>query len=187
MSQPWKHLSSEHIGNFRIFNLRSDRKLSPRTGLAHDFYVIEAVNWVNVIAITTGGQLVMIDQFRHGSNTTEVEVPGGMIDKEDVDPVMAAVRELREETGYEGASAVLIGRIYPNPAIMNNCCYTVLIEGCELKHPVELDAGEDLVTRLVDECEIPELICAGQIGHALVVVALQFYQLWKTGGQRTIR
>ena len=96
MSQPWKHLSSEHVGNFRIFNLRSDRKLSPRTGLAHDFYVIEAVNWVNVIAITTGGQLVMIDQFRHGSNTTEVEVPGGMIDKEDVDPVMAAVRELRE-------------------------------------------------------------------------------------------
>ncbi len=180
MSQPWQLLSSEPVGDFRIFNLRSDRKISPRTGVAHDFYVIETVDWVNVIAITTTGKLVMIDQFRHGSNTTEAEVPGGMMDKDDTDPVKAAIRELREETGYEGATATLIGRIYPNPAIMNNCCYTVLIEGCELKHAVEFDPGEDLVTRLVEEREIPGLIRSGQIGHALVVVALQYYQLWKS-------
>ncbi len=180
MSKPWELVNSVPIGNFRIFTMRNDRKKSPRTGVEHDFYVIEAANWVNVVAITTEGKFVMIEQFRHGSNTNELEVPGGMMDEGEGDPIAAGIRELREETGYVGSNAQMIGQIYPNPAIMNNICYTVLIEGCEQKHPVELDAGEDIVTRLVDESEIPDLIRDGKIGHALVVVALQHYQLKKS-------
>lgn len=177
MSRSWESLGSSPVGDFRIFTLRNDRKISPRTGREHDFYIIEAVNWVTVVALTTNGRLVMIEQFRHGSNTTELEIPGGMIDAEDADPVAAGMRELREETGYEGRNARLIGQIYPNPAMMNNICYTVLVEECELRHKVELDAGEDLVTRLVAPGEISNLIRGGQIGHALVVVALYYYDL----------
>jgi 8-oxo-dGTP pyrophosphatase MutT (NUDIX family) len=54
------------------------------------------------------------------------------------------LRELREETGYEGTQAEVIGQIYANPAIMNNLCYTVLVRGCELKYETEFDQGEDL-------------------------------------------
>src|SRR5262249_39824086 len=81
--KPWEKLSSKRVGDFRVFTVRSDLKVSPRTGQTHDFYVIESVNWVNVIALTTDGQLVMIDQYRHGSNTVELEIPGGMMDLED--------------------------------------------------------------------------------------------------------
>ncbi len=177
--KPWEKLSSKKVGDFRVFTVRSDLKVSPRTGKQHDFYVIESVNWVNVIALTSEGKLVMIDQYRHGSNTIEMEIPGGMMDPEDASPLEAGLRELREETGYEGTQAEVIGQIFANPAIMNNTCYTVLVRGCEKKHEIALDQGEDLATRLVDLEEIPDLVRGGKVGHSLVAVALYHFDLWR--------
>jgi ADP-ribose pyrophosphatase len=177
--KPWPKVSSKRVGDYRVFTVRSDVKVSPRTGKQHDFYVIESVNWVNVIALTTDGKLVMIEQYRHGSNTVEIEIPGGMMDPEDASPLEAGLRELREETGYEGTHAEVIGQIYANPAIMNNICYTVLVQNCELKHKIELDHGEDLATRLVEIEEIADLVRSGKVGHSLVAVALYHFELWR--------
>jgi ADP-ribose diphosphatase len=181
MIRPWKKISSKLIGDFRIFKLRSDVKISPRTGREHDFYVLDSVNWVNVIAVTSDRQLVMVEQYRHGSNTVELEIPGGMMDAHETDPVKTAMRELREETGYAGENARLLGKIHSNPAILSNVTYTVLIENCRLKHKVEFDHGEDLVTRLVPVVEIPKLVADEKIGHSLVVVALYYFDLWQRG------
>ena len=177
--KPWPKVSSKPVGNFRVFNIRSDVKVSPRTGQEHDFYVIESVNWVNVIALTKEGEIVMIDQYRHGSNTVELEVPGGMMDPEDTSPLEAGLRELREETGYEGTQAEVIGQIYANPAIMNNVCYTVLVRECELKHSLQLDQCEDLAVTLINPEKIPTLVKQGRIGHSLVVVALYHFDMWR--------
>ncbi len=181
MIQPWRKIGSRPIGDFRIFTLRADRLVSPRTGQEHEFYVFDSVNWVNVIAVTPDRQLVMVEQYRHGSGTVELEIPGGMMDPGDASPVATAVRELREETGYEGADARLIGRIFANPAIMTNTCFTVLIEHCRLEHAVELDHGEDLATRLVPVADLPRLVAEERIQHSLVVVALYHFDLWQRG------
>ena len=181
MIRPWKQISSKLVGDFRIFQLRSDVKLSPRTGREHDFYVLDSVHWVNVIALTPDRKLVMIEQYRHGSDTVELEIPGGMMDPGETDPVATAVRELREETGYEGENARLLGRIWSNPAILNNRTFTVLLENCRRKHEVEWDPGEDLSTRLVPLAEIPKLVADEKIGHSLVVVALYHLDLWQRG------
>ncbi len=179
MIQPWKLISSNQLGDYRIFNVRSDKKISPRTGAEHDFFVINCSNWVNVIAITTEGMMVMVEQYRHGSNTVELEIPGGMLDAEDASPLEGGLRELREETGYEGTDACLIGDIFPNPAIMNNTCHTVLVKNCEVKHELKWDQGEDIHTRLVPLSEIPQLVAEGKIRHSLVVVALYYFDLWR--------
>ena len=181
MIRPWKKIGSKLLGDFRIFTVRSDRKVSPRTQAEHDFFVIDCGNWVNVIAITPGRELVMVEQYRHGSNAIELEIPGGMIDRKDASPVAAGARELREETGYEGESARLIGEVFPNPAIMSNVCYTVLVENCQLRHPVEFDSGEDLITRLVPVADLPRLVAEKKIGHSLVAVALYHFELWQRG------
>lgn len=175
--KPWKKISSQPVGNFRIFSLRSDRVISPRTQREHDVYVLDCPNWVNVIAVTPDQHLVMIEQYRYGSTTVELEIPGGMMDPHDASPVAAGVRELREETGYEGERARIIGQVFPNPAIMSNTCSTVMLEHCRCLHPVQFDHGEDLVTRLVPVPEVPKLVAAGKIKHSLVVVALYFFDL----------
>jgi 8-oxo-dGTP pyrophosphatase MutT (NUDIX family) len=179
--KPWKKISSRLLGDFRIFKLHSVLKISPRTGREHDFFILDSVDWVNVIAVTPDQQLVMVEQFRHGSNTVELEVPGGLMDADETGPVATAVRELREETGYEGEKARLLGRVHSNPAILNNVTYTVLIENCRLKHEVEFDHGEDLLTRLVPVAEIPQLVADEKISHSLIVVALYHFDLWRRG------
>ena len=181
MPEPWKKIRSAPIGDFRIFKLRSDVSLSPRTGKEHDFFVLDSVDWVNVIAITPDQKLVMVEQFRHGSSTVELEIPGGMMDTGETDPVATGVRELREETGYEGENARLLGNIWSNPAILSNRNFTVLIENCQLKHDMKWDHAEDLVTRLVPVSEIPKLVADEKIGHSLVVVALYHFDLWQRG------
>jgi len=102
-----------------------------------------------------------------------------MIDAEDANPAVAGIRELREETGYEGESPRVIGQVFPNPAIQSNRCYTVLVENCRNLHPLELDQAEDLATRLVPLDHIPRLVAAGKIRHSLVVVAFYHHELWQ--------
>jgi len=181
MPEPWRKLSSKPLGDFKIFRIRSDRLVSPRTQREHDFFVIDSVNWVNVIALTPDRHLVMIEQYRHGSGTVELEIPGGMIDARDASPEAAAVRELREETGYAGENPRRIGQVFPNPAIMSNTCFTALVENCRCAHPVEFDHGEDLVTRLVPAADVPQLVAAGKIKHSLVIAALYHFELWQRG------
>ena len=181
MIKPWKKVGSKPVGDFRIFKIRSDICINPRTGKEHDFYVLDSVNWVNIIALTPARELVLVQQFRVGSNTVELEIPGGMMDPDETDPLATAVRELREETGYEGEHPRLLGKIFSNPAILSNTTYTVLIENCQLRHAVEFDSGEDLTTRLVPAAEIPKMVAEEKFGHSLVVVALYHFDLWQRG------
>ncbi len=181
MIRPWEKIRSKPLGDFRIFKLRSDTRINPRTGQEHDFFILDSVNWVNIIAVTLDQQIVMVEQYRAGSDTVELEIPGGLMDPHETDPVATAVRELREETGYEGENARLLGRVHSNPAILSNTTHTVLIENCRLQHGVEFDSGEDLITRLVPVADIPKLVADEKISHSLVVVALYHFELWQRG------
>lgn len=177
MLKPWPVLRSTTLGDFRVFKIRRDVKVSPRTGQELDFHVLECPDWVNVVALTEDGMAVLVEQYRHGTDSMDLELPGGVMDGTDPSPVETAVRELREETGYEGANARLIGQVAPNPAILNNTCFTVLIEDCVQRRTPQFDAGEDLVTRLVPARQLPELVATRQIRHSLMVAALYQYEL----------
>lgn len=177
MIKPWPSKHRRKVGDFRIFTVHNEVKVSPRTGREHDFYVIDTSSWVNIIALTPNQELVMVEQYRHGSQTVELEVPGGVMDHDGESPLLTAERELREETGYAGDPPKLLGDIFPNPAIMNNRAYTVLIENCHPRHDTEFDESEDLITRLIPLAEIPGLVATGRIRHAIVVVALYYYDL----------
>jgi 8-oxo-dGTP pyrophosphatase MutT (NUDIX family) len=183
MIQPWRKASSKSLGDFYIFSLREDLKISPRTGREHRFFVIDCVNWVNVIALTPDQQMVLVEQYRQGTNTVELEIPGGLMDAHDQSPEATGCRELREETGYQGELPRVIGRVFPNPAMMSNTCFTVLVENCRLTAPVQFDSGEDLITRLVPVAEVAGLVAAGKIRHSLVIAALYHFDLLKKTGK----
>lgn len=181
MLKPWPLVSSKPVGDFRIFTIRTDQKINPRTGKPCDFFVIDSANWVNIVAVTPDDHLVMVEQFRHGTNTIELEIPGGIMDPEDASPIEAGLRELREETGYEGSNARLLGDVAANPAIMSNTCFTVVVENCVSKHSLSFDGGEDLITRLVPVADLSRLVAEGRIKHPLVIVALFQFDLLRRG------
>jgi ADP-ribose pyrophosphatase len=179
MIQPWKKIGSRPGGDFRIFSVRWDEKISPRTGQAHEFVVLDSLNWVNIVAVTPDENLVMVEQYRHGTDTVELEIPGGLLDSPQESPLTAGVRELREETGYEGEQAEILSEQLPNPAYQSNRCFTVLVRQCALKHPLEWDHAEDLATRLVPLGDIPGLIESGRIRHSVIIAALYRFELWR--------
>ncbi|CAG1772951.1 partial ADP-ribose pyrophosphatase, partial [uncultured bacterium] len=118
MIAPWPSISEAQVTDCRIFKVRRVVRRSPRTGAEHDFFVLDAPDWVNVIALTPDRELVMVEQYRHGTQSVDLEIPGGVMDSHDVSPVATGVRELREETGYVGEAARLLGQVRPNPAIL---------------------------------------------------------------------
>ena len=170
----WQRVASEQLADCKVFQVRQDRCVSSREGREHKFYCIEAPDWVNVIALTSDGQLVLIEQFRHGTEELTLELPGGMAD-ENEDPHLAAARELLEETGYAAREVITLGKSRPNPAIQNNWVHHFLALDAELKQDTAFDETEDLLTRLVPVGDVPQLIASGQISHALVLAA--FYHL----------
>lgn len=178
--QPWKILSSEILHDYRIFKSRADRVISPRTNESHEMYVLEGPHWVNVFALTREKQVVLVQQYRHGTREITWEIPGGMIDNRE-GPALAASRELFEETGFAGDPPKLLGKIRPNPAFQSNCCYTMLIENARRIADPQPDDTEDIVIQLVDEEEFGRMICDGRIDHALIAVADLWRRLWRSG------
>ncbi len=179
MLEPWPRLDSTVRASYEVFRVREDRCRSPRTGQVHSFYVIESNPWVNVIPLTPDGRIVCVEQYRHGIEAVTLEIPGGVVDAADETPRQAARREMREETGYDSAGLVDLGVVAPNPAILNNRCYTFLAPDA---HPVggqHLDGTEEIAVTLVDAAEVPALIRSGRISHALVVAAFYLFDLWQ--------
>ena len=177
---PWQTEHSAVVADYGIFRVRKDGCVSPRTARRHDFWVLETADWVNIVALTPDEQVVLIRQYRFGSQKVTLEIAGGVIDPGE-DPLVAGVRELREETGYQADSATLLGFVEPNPAIQNNRCYTVLALGCRPLFGQQLDEREDIAVETRPLAAIPELLAGGQITHALVWAAFHHYELWKQG------
>jgi 8-oxo-dGTP pyrophosphatase MutT (NUDIX family) len=125
--------------------------------------------------ILADGHLVLVRQFRFGTDAFSLEVPGGVIEHGE-DPVAAGVRELAEETGYTGANARLVGSVHPNPAILSNHCHLVLVEDARKTHELAWDPDEEMqvVTKPVEE--VFALARSGGITHSLVLNALFLFE-----------
>lgn len=174
--QPWETLSDERLCSFKVFDVRKFQRRSPRTGEDRGFFVVDTLDWVNVVAFTQARELILIRQFRHGSQQFTLEIPGGVV-HEGEDSRDAALRELREESGYAGRDAVFLGEVNPNPALFTNRCATYLALDCHLEGELQQDAGEDIEVELIPWDDIDDHVRSGAIDHALVVVALHLYHL----------
>ncbi|MDD5205814.1 MAG: NUDIX hydrolase [Desulfobacterales bacterium] len=179
--KPWSLISSMKNHSFRIFDLRIDRSMSPRTHEQHDFYILESGDWVNVIPLTSDGRVVLIRQYRHGIQEITLEIPGGIVENRDT-PEAAARRELMEETGYRESEMIHLGTVHPNPAFLNNRCHTFLAKDVVRAGEQLQDDKEDIEVLLRPIGDIPRLIREGLITHSLVLAAFyRFYMEYPPG------
>jgi 8-oxo-dGTP pyrophosphatase MutT (NUDIX family) len=176
-AENWETVQSKEIADCRVFKVRED--LSRNGDKTGKFYIIENPDWVNVIAVTKDAGLVLIEQFRHGIGEVVLEIPGGMIDGDEL-PETAARRELLEETGYSAAEFIFLGKSRPNPAINNNWLYHFAAFNAEKTEDVKFDDHESVVTKIYPLSAVPELIKSGAITHSLVLAAFQYFSFYTT-------
>jgi ADP-ribose pyrophosphatase len=182
----WEKLGQTTSVKTRVLDVLSVRYRHPVREVERDFVVIDAPDWCNILALTPDGRLVLVRQFRYGTNDFSLEIPGGMIDPGEA-PLAAAIRELREETGYVGTNARVIGSVQPNPAIQNNRCHFVYIENAELRAPVGWDHDEEIEVQTAPVDEVLAWARSGRITHSLVVCALMLLEpLWRARSGRAI-
>lgn len=172
--EKWRRLSSRPLSDNRIFGLFESTTESPETGDSHKFYYIDTADWVNIVPITSDGQLVCIRQFRHGNESITLEIPGGMVDPGE-DPAVSAARECFEETGYQCGSVESLGVLAPNPALFNNSVHTFVAHDVVLSGEIANTPTERTEVELVPMQEVPDKLLSGEIDHALVVATLWRY------------
>ncbi len=168
--QPWTTLATEVLGTYPIFELSRSRQRSPMSGREHRFFRLDCPDWVNVIAVTDDGMMVLIEQYRHGTDAMTIEIPGGAVDPGE-DPAVSAARELEEETGYITAELIEIGTVEPNPAFLSNRCWTYLALGCRADGQTHFDPSEEIEVSLAPFKDFARLIDDGTITHSLVIAA----------------
>ena len=164
---------------FRIEKLLVDK---------HPYYRLAAPDWVNTVPVTSSGEVLLVQQWRVGVQTTTLETPGGVVDTDEKDMTMAAVRELEEETGYTSRNILPLASLNPNPAIMTNTVHFFLALQCEPAVPRQHfpDQGElHLQTETVARTDLDPLVRSGRINHCLSALGIMLAQKYLDAKHQT--
>ena len=170
----WKILKSEYLIKRPWLTARKDTVELP-TGVVNDeYYVLEYPTWINVIAVTDGGEYVLIRQYRHGIGETNFEIVAGVCEDGE-QPVDAARRELMEETGYSGGEWSEIMTVSANTSTMNNLCHCFVATGVRRLAAPHQEATEDISVHLLGTDEVRRLLTDGEIKQATMLAPLWRY------------
>jgi len=171
----WDKGAERTLVSTKILEVRAVQFRHAGRGTQREFTIIHVPDWVNVIAVTPDQQVVLVKQFRFGSDDFSLELPGGMIEAGE-DPVAAGVRELQEETGFGGGKVRLLGQVQPNPAIMDNHCHYVLVEGAVPSGPMDWDSDEEIEVETAPLATVLAWARSGVISHSLTIAGLMLYE-----------
>jgi|SRR5690606_1408890 len=177
--QKWKILDSKYIIQRPWATLRVDKVQLPNGYVKEEYYVLEYPSWVNMVAFTEDGKILMVRQYRHGAQQIMLELPAGVVE-EGEDPQEAARRELLEETGYAFDTITYICKLYANPATSGNLTYTYLLQGGKKVQEQQLDSSEEIEVVELSVDEVKKMLWDNKIGQSLHCSAL-FYTLHTLG------
>ena len=172
--EKWTRAATETAGDFGVFRVE---RLKMRDAAGHarrDFFTFACSEWSNVVALTEKGELVLVWQYRFGTDSLSLEIPGGVVDRGE-SPLEAARRELLEETGYEAKDLTLLCSVEANPALQNNRCHSFLARDVRRVADPKFDANEECEVALVGAEHIATLLDQDHVTHALARVALETY------------
>ena len=170
----WTTLESRYIIQRPWLTARVDKVQLPDGRINPEHYVLESPGWVNVIAVTTAGQMVLVRQYRHAIDEVLLELCAGVCEAGET-PEQAARRELLEETGFAGGSWREIMTIGQNPSICDNITHCFLAEGVERVADQSLDESEDIEVVIMSRDAVRAMLDRNEMLQALMAAPLWRY------------
>lgn len=181
MTQPeqgWRVLSTTQVLDATHLKVRKERVLLPNGVTIPDYYIIENRGWVGIVPVTPDGRFLINNQYKHGIGEYVLEFPAGGIDEGEDDPLIAAKRELIEESGYsaEQDKIELLSEMIANPTGAVTRIWWYLARDVRKTDEQKLDPAEEIENSLVTPAELLELIHSrkfsvqGQVAAAYIAM-----------------
>jgi len=178
--QKWEILKSDIAFSHKWYKLRRDEVRLPDGSIIDDYFVSVRAEVAIVFPVTSIGEVVFVRQYKHGAREILLELPGGVFNTEKEPAEEAALRELREETGYTSTQITRLSTVFDNPTKDTNRIHLFLAQNVVKTHEQHLDATENIVIEKIKLEEVPGRILKGEIcvagSIAITFLALQHLQ-----------
>jgi 8-oxo-dGTP pyrophosphatase MutT (NUDIX family) len=160
--EPWQLLDSTYAFRDRWLSVRSDSVRLPGGKTLSPYHVVEVADWVNVVAISDAGNVILVEQYRHAVSRVLLEIPAGHVDPKE-DREAAARRELLEETGYGDGAWHALGALHPVASRFANQVHSYLALGVRrIGEPLQ-EESENLTIREMPWTEFVAGLQSGKV------------------------
>lgn len=166
----WSTKSRRTLVQDRWISIHADECELPNGKVISPFYVIEEKEWVHIVAVNSGGEVLLTRQYRHAAGLVCAELPCGAAEPGE-DPLETAKRELREETGHTADEWTKITALFANPARQTNRVHCFLARGLKKVGAQLLDESEEITFEFVSQAEVMRQIQQGDFRQALHVAS----------------
>ena len=163
-------LSRKQVHKGRVLDIGVERVRLPG-GVETELEMIRHPGASAVVPLTSGGEVLMVHQFRHAAGGMLWEVPAGTLAPGE-EPRACALRELEEEAGMRAAELVDLGSILPAPGYTDERIHLFLARGLT---PVSQRLDTDEVITEVRALSVDELlrqVASGELVDAKSVAAI---------------
>lgn len=164
-NEAWTVIRTRYVLRDRWLTVRADDCITSRGAVLSPYYVVERPDFVAVLAVDRDNHVILVRQYRHGLGAMSLELPGGVLDAGETDPLAVAKRELFEETGYRGGCFSPLVSLGVQPASASNRAHLVLAKDVEPGH-AQPEACEDITVVRVTREEARALAISGAIVNA---------------------
>lgn len=166
-----KTIEKKYVYRGKIINVRCDGALLPNSEPCKR-EIVEHHGGAAILCVT-GGKIAFVKQYRYAYGKEVLEIPAGKLEAGE-DPLNAAKRELKEETGVSAEKFEKIAEVYPSPGYTNEIIYIYRA------YPVSAgaaspDPDEFLSVLWIGEEDAEKMLKSGEISDAKTIIALQRY------------
>ena len=179
----WEEVSCEHLVRDEWIDFRKSTYRFPDGSTFAPYYSYSRRDYVVIVACDEDGKYLCVRQFRQGIKEVTTEFVAGGIERKDgreyggsqdmasEDALLAARRELLEETGYVSDEWKHLLTVPSNATIADNYGYIFTAKNCRRVSDQKLDDTEFLRVEKLTPEQIDGLIAEGRFQQAVHIMA----------------
>ncbi|ARS88760.1 NUDIX hydrolase [Natrarchaeobaculum aegyptiacum] len=154
------------------FDVRRDVYRTDDTDFSVEY--LDTADAVTVLAFTTDGEVLVLEEWRYSVGRTDCGLPGGQLEPGDDGPADAARRELREETGYEAGSLESLGAFEPLNSLLTTRIYYFAAHDCQQTDEPDPDVDEQIRVDTRSLAALRDAVCDGAITDTRTAFAVLY-------------
>jgi ADP-ribose pyrophosphatase len=168
----WKRLARTTIYSTPHLRVHEDTVQLPGGVIINDYSVVEMNDVVMCVTTDEQGNVLVLEEYRYAIDETMLNLPAGTFQRGAEDIVVAAQRELLEETGYSSDDISIVGELHDFPTKATHVVHVLRVRNARKTAEQNLEDTEDLRLTLMRPEELKKLIFENQVKTTSVLSAV---------------